>query len=433
MPLDYLRPFGPSLTIAVSRAPAQSPDPEGTILFNPGGPGESGNQILSVALALLPAAVRRDFNIVSFDPRGTGASDPLDCGTPPSAAASVLPVPARPNQPLPGAAVFGAMARACEQHASLEPFVNTVNTARDMDRIRQALGLATISYYGISYGTLLGAEYAELFPHRIDRMVLDGAVDVDASLTQQAQEAAPAEERSLLHFFSECLQMRPCPLGADPQASFVRLAASLSRHPLPAPGSRDDYPVTVGDLDIATLFALSVPEATGPFIDALVAAQHGNGAPLRGVALELETDVDGSPLVDALWAITCNDAASHPDPLDAGNLAVALNARYPLLGAYAVTYTMGGCVQWPRAQDPVTDVHPKRAPPVLVVGNTGDPNTPYVGAQHLAAIFPSGRLVTWRGWGHTWLLSGSADQCMQRLVTSYLSAGGLPPKGTVCD
>ncbi len=137
--------------------------------------------------------------------------------------------------------------------------------------------------------------------------------------------------------------------------------------------------------------------------------------------------------MDALWAITCNDAAVHPGPVAAGDLAVALNARYPLIGAYAVNYTMGGCVSWPRAQEPVVNLHPQGTPPVLVVGNTGDPNTPYIGARHLAAIFPSGRLLTWRGWGHTWLLSGSSDLCMQRLVTGYLSAGALPPAGTVCD
>ncbi len=431
MPLDYQKPDGRSLTLAVSRAPALDATPRGTIVFNPGGPGESGNQILPVALALIPTAIRDDFNVVAFDPRGTGSSEPLRCGTSPSAAASVLPVPSRRGGPLPGADVFTSMAQACEQQPDT-PYIDTVNTARDMDRIRQALGLPTISYYGLSYGTVLGAEYAQLFPHRIATMVLDGAVDVDATLTQQAEEAAPAEEQSLHHFFAECLADAPCPLGPDPTATFASLEASLARHPLPAPGSGDDYPVTVGDLDTAALFAVSVPETTSSFLAALVAAEHGNGSPLRTLSLGFETDVDGAPLVDALWAITCNDAAQHPGPTAAGDLATDLHARYPLLGAYAVTYTMGGCVSWPAGRSPVVDLHPKGTPPILVIGNTGDPNTPYVGAEHLAAIFSSARLLTWKGWGHTWLLSGSSDQCMQRLVTTYLTGGGLPPAGTVC-
>ncbi len=225
------------------------------------------------------------------------------------------------------------MARACQARAATtEPFIDTVNTARDMDRIRQALGVSKISYYGLSYGTVLGAVYADLFPHRVATMVLDGAVDVNASLTRQAEEAAPAEEQSLLHLFATCLQQAPCPLGSDPQAFFTRLAASLTDHPLPAPGHGDTSPVTVGDLDTATLFELSVVQGPRSYYSALLAAQHGDGAPLRTLALVFDTDIDGAPLVDPLWAITCNDAAGHPGPLAAGDLARTLNARYPLIG-----------------------------------------------------------------------------------------------------
>ena len=110
------------------------------------------------------------------------------------------------------------MARACRARAaSTEPFIDTVNTARDMDRIRQALGVSKISYYGLSYGTMLGAVYADLFPQRVATMVLDGAVDVNASLIRQAEEEAPAAEQSLLHLFATCLQQAPCPLGSDPR------------------------------------------------------------------------------------------------------------------------------------------------------------------------------------------------------------------------
>ena len=246
-------------------------------------------------------------------------------------------------------------------------------------------------------------------------------------------QEAPAAEQSLDHLFATCLADAPCPLGADPQAFFSALATSLRDHPLPAPGSGDSYPVTEGDLDTATLFALSVAQSTGSFYSALIAAKGGNGVPLRNLALEFAVDINGAPLVDPLWAITCNDAAVHPGPVAAGTLARTLDARYPLVGAYAVTYTMGGCVAWPAARQPVTDLHPAGTPPILVIGNTGDPNTPIIGARHLAAIFPSATMVTWKGWGHTWLLSGSGDTCMQHVVTSYLDGSGLPAHGTVCS
>jgi len=433
VPIDYRHPLGGSIPLAVTRAPAlDAPAAQGTLVFNPGGPGESGNQILPVLLGNLPATVRQHFDIVSFDPRGTGASDPLRCGTDPAAATSALPVPSAAGQPLPGTAVFTAMAEGCRRPAASDaPFIDTVNTARDMDRIRQGLGLATISFYGLSYGTELGAVYADLFPRRVQSMVLDGAVDVNASLVQQATEEAPAAERSLDHLLATCASEPGCPLGPDPQSYFRSLVSSLGHRPLPAPAG-SPYLVTVGDLDTATLLTLSVPGSTEGFYAALVAAHHGNGAPLRALALFFDTDIDGAPLVDALWAITCNDAAQHPDPATAGGLARSLARRYPLIGAYSVTYTMGGCVSWPSPRQPVSDLHPVGTPPILLIGNTGDPNTPLVNTEHLALIFPKASMVTWRGWGHTWLLSGASDTCVQQVVATYLTVGGRPHPGTVC-
>ncbi len=435
VPVDYRQPRGASIDLAVTRAPAlDGADPHGTLVFNPGGPGESGNQLLPLALSLLPSPIRHTFDVVSFDPRGTGASDPLRCGTSPSSLTSAEPVPTAPGRILPGTLAFAAMARACQAAApTLEPFVDTADTARDMDRIRQALRLSTISYYGLSYGTVLGAVYADLFPGHVATMVLDGAVDINASLTQQAVQEAPAAERSLDHLLATCAAAPSCPLGSDPARFFRGLATSLGLHPLPAPVGSGSRPVTVGDLDTATLFALSVTASTPSYLSALVAASHGDGAPLRTMALELATDLDGAPLVDPLWAITCNDAPVHPGPVAAGSLATTLQPRYPLIGAYSVTYTMGGCVRWPTGRQPVTDVHPKGTPPVLVIGNAGDPNTPLIGARHLAADFPLAGQLTWAGWGHTWLLSGPDDICMSRAVTTYLTGGGLPPAGTVCS
>jgi pimeloyl-ACP methyl ester carboxylesterase len=434
VPLDYAHPGAGILQIAVSRIPATGGSaPDGTLLVNPGGPGESGNQILPIGYPLLPAAVRASMDVVSFDPRGTGASDPLQCGTSLAGVTSALPTPARAGQPLPGTAVFAGIPAACASAApALTAEVDTVDTARDMDRIRQALGLSTVSFYGLSYGTVLGTAYASLFPHRIRAMVLDGAVDMYASLADQAIEEAPAAERSLDHLLAACAAGPSCPLGPDPTGFFADLSASIAAHPLPAPGNGDDTPVTVGDLDTATLFAVSVPGFTPLYDSALVAASHGDGSGLRSLASEFVVDIDDAPLVDAQWAITCNDTTGHPGPVAAGTLARSLAVRYPLIGAYAVNYNLGGCLAWPDGRRPVTALHPVDAPPVLVVGNTGDPNTPLVGVRHLAADYPHAVLLTWVGWGHTWLLNGATDTCMQAAVSRYLTGGGLPAPGTVC-
>jgi pimeloyl-ACP methyl ester carboxylesterase len=431
VPIDYHHPDRGTLTVAVSRAVALHPSPRThSLVVNPGGPGESGNQILPVLLAYLPVAIRQQFDIVSFDPRGTGTSDPLDCGTSPATVTRLAPVPASPSEPLPGAAVFAAMAQACQtRFPRLEPNIDTVNTARDMDRIRAALGEASISFYGLSYGTELGTVYAELFPQRVRSMVLDGAVDVNATLTQQARQQAPAAERSLQHLLGTCGGVTPCPLGPDPQGYFQTVSRDLGTAGI----GGANPPVTDGDLDTATLLTLSVPAATPSYLQALVAAHHGNGAPLRQLALLLATDINGAPLVDSLWAITCNDAGVHPGPIAAGTLARQLAAADPLIGGYAATYALGGCLAWPAPHQPVANLHLTGAPPTLVVGNTGDPNTPLIGATHLAARFPKASQLTWNGWGHTWLLSGSTDACMQQDVTTYLLDGALPAPGTVCS
>ncbi len=434
VPLDYRRPAAGTLSIAVARAPATSGRATaGDLVMNPGGPGESGLQILPVELPLLPAAVRADSDVVSFDPRGTGASDALECGTGPSTVTAVVPVPAAAGLPLPGTPVFAGLRRACATtQPALTAAVDTTDTARDMDRIRQALGVSTISFYGLSYGTVLGTVYAALFPHRVRAMVLDGAVDMDAPLATQAAEQAPAAERSLQHLLATCTPAPACPMGSDPTGFFRRLASSMTAHPLAAPGGGDDVPVTVGDLDTATLLALSVTQFTPAYEAALVAASHGDGSPLRTLALEFVIDIDGAPLVDAQWAITCNDTVDHPGPQAAGRQARSLASQYPLIGGYAVTYNLGGCVTWPDGRQPVSDTHPTAAPPVLVLGNTGDPNTPLIGGRHLAALYPHASQLTWVGWGHTWLLSGASDTCVSSAVTRYLSGGGLPPAGTVC-
>ena len=434
VPLDYGHLTGSTISLAVTRKPAADPAHRmGVLLFNPGGPGESGNQILPVVLGLLPPAVVSRFDIVSFDPRGTGASDPLQCGTSPSAVTSGLPVPSRPGHALPGTSVFTAMAQACtERHPHLTASLTSDTTARDMDRIRAALGVKQISYLGLSYGTVLGTVYADLFPHRLRAMVLDGGVDVNASLATQAADQAPAAERSLRHYLASCAGAPRCPLGADPTATFTSLRHQLEAHPLPAPGNGDDHPVTVGDLDTATLLALSAPAFTPSYPTALLDALHGDGTPLRQLALELDEDISGAPLVDASWAITCNDFASHLTPRAAGAEARSLAARYPLIGGYAVTYNLGGCVTWPKSPDALTHLYPVHAPPVLLIGNVGDPNTPLVGSRHLATDFNAATLVTWDGWGHTWLLNGSSDRCMVDVVDGYLIHQQLPKPGTQC-
>jgi pimeloyl-ACP methyl ester carboxylesterase len=424
VPIDYRQPSRGSLRLAVIEHPAS--DSKGVIVFNPGGPGESGVTILPILASLVPPSVRNQFTLVSFDERGTGASDPLLCGPSPVAAGSAV------AGTVAAMHTFSGLDRSCRsRYPGVFPTVDTTTSARDMDRLRAALGVDRINYYGVSYGTVLGSVYRQLFPTHVRSMVLDGAVDANLSLPTDATLEAPAIQTALKHALSDCPATSGCALGPNPVASYEGLAAQLARSPLPAPGNGDNAPVTVGDLMTATLLYLSAPTLTPGYFPALAAAAAGNGAPLRAVALGLETDLNGNSLVGALWSITCNDAVAHPNGASTASLARALAAHFPLGGAEAVANNLIGCPGWTDSAGAIAHLIPIRSQPPLVIGNTYDPNTPYAVARRLAPAI-GGRLVTYVGYGHSWLLNGSASICMQDVVSTYFIDDVLPAPGTRC-
>ncbi len=301
VPAEYANSSHGTLPLAVIEHPV--PESRGVIVFNPGGPGESGVLILPILASLVPKSVVDQFTLVSFDERGTGSSDPLLCGPSPVAAGSAVVGTTSATQ------TFAGLDRSCRsRYPTLFPTVDTTTSAQDMNSLRMALGVDRINYYGVSYGTVLGSIYRQLFPSHVRSMVLDGAVDANLSLPTDATLEAPAIQTALKHALSSCPTTSGCTLGTDPVGAYERLAAQLTRSPLPAPGGGDNVPVTVGDLMTATLLYLSAPMFTPGYFPALSAAMAGNGAPLRSVAQGLETDLNGNSLVGALWSITCNDA-----------------------------------------------------------------------------------------------------------------------------
>jgi pimeloyl-ACP methyl ester carboxylesterase len=396
------------------------------IVFNPGGPGESGVLILPILASLMPEALRDAFTLVSFDERGTGSSEPLACGPSPAEAGSAI------SGTSAAARTFAGLDRSCRaRYPQLFSTVDTTTSARDMNSLRVALGIDRINYYGLSYGTVLGSVYRQLYPSHVRSMVLDGAVDANLSLSTDASLQAPALQKALQHLLTNCTTTEGCTLGSDALSRYEQLLAQLSQHPLPPPGNGDDVPVTAGDLMTATLLYLSAPEFTPGYFPSLQAAALGNGAPLRSVALGLETDLDGSSLVGALWTITCNDASGHPSATATAALARKLAIRYPLGGAEAVANNLIGCPGWTSRTGSVAHLVANDRQPPLVIGNTGDPNTPYAGA-HLLASAVGGRVTTYVGQGHSWLLNGSSNACMQAIVTAYFARGVLPAPNTRC-
>jgi pimeloyl-ACP methyl ester carboxylesterase len=382
--------------------------------------------ILPILASLVPPVVLADFTLVSFDERGTGSSKRLLCGPSVAKASSAVAGTVAATR------IFAQLEHSCRSaYPALFPTVNTTTSARDMNQLRVALGARRINYYGVSYGTVLGSVYRQLFPSHVRSMVLDGAVDANLSLTTDATLEAPAIQAAIQYELGRCTASPDCPLGAHPVTFYEDLEQRLARSPLPAPGGGDTTPVTEGDLTTATLLYLSAPGFTPGYFPALASAAAGDGAPLRTVGVTLETDLDGKSLVGPLWTVTCNDAVAHLDAKATAALARSLAARYPLGGAEAVANNLIACPGWSRSTEAVAHLHPNKAPTPLVIGNTGDPNTPYASARDLTSAI-GGRLVTFVGYGHSWLLNGSTNSCMQTVVGAYFVNAALPARGTRC-
>jgi pimeloyl-ACP methyl ester carboxylesterase len=414
VPEDYTHAGSPLLSMAVSRRPASTPAARaGVLVVDFGGPAISGAAILRVAAAVLPPGLLARFDIVSFDPRGSGGSSPLQCGPGSSVGEAVGAAPLAPlGKPLPVAAVYRRLYAACQSaDAKLLATITSTVQARDLDRLRIALGVKQVHYLGLSYGSVLGLAYADLFPSHLASMVLDSPIDPTEPIAALASQQAAAAEQVLRTYF----RAKP---GSDVSPAFQTLSSRLTRAPLPPPGHGDTTPVSLSDLQFATLTYLQTPELIPQYPAALTAALAGNGQPLRTLAAGQYEDVDGASVIGAYWATLCGDIAERPSPVAANTDSRRLAARYPMLGAVAYAFAGGACTVWPAATEPVR--LPTGRVPVAIIGGTEDPINPYAAAQGLAGELPGSVLITGVGQGHIALANASRDTCLTRAGTQFL-------------
>jgi pimeloyl-ACP methyl ester carboxylesterase len=433
-PLDYSRPTGPSLQIAVARHPAEVPAERiGSLVINPGGPGGSGIDDLPNELSVLPVELLDRFDVVSFDPRGVERSSPVTCSTrAPSQASSgppVDPVPATPLEQLQLLASDRQFANACEQASgSLLPYVGTVDAAKDLDRIRQAVGDSGLTFIGHSYGTLLGATYAELFPTHVRAMVLDGAIDPALTTVQYLTGQADSLEADLQSFFAWCAGNSGCAWrpASDPTTALLALIQHVTDAPLPATGGNTAGPGTI----YSTLLAGLEAQSSWPSLaNALAAATAGNGS--AASSMSSRYDSGGSTNgAQAEQAIDCLDHPTDRNPSSYPGLAAQAGQAAPVFGPL-LAWGLLSCATWPalptRTPGPASD---PGAPPIVVVGTTGDPVTPYKWAVALAGELSGGDLLTWQGRSHVAYFYSS---CVRAAYQSYLVSGVTPPPGAVCS
>ncbi len=402
VPLDYAHPEGATIQIALGRHPAEVPSERiGSIVINPGGPGGSGIDDLPNELSVLTPGLLDRFDIVSFDPRGVERSSPVTCSTGQGAGPVgrlIDPVPATPAAQLALLQNDQGFASACERlSGSILPYVGTVDTARDLDRIRAALGDAQLTFVGHSYGTLLGATYAQLFPTHVRAMVLDGAIDPALSATAYATQQAESFESELNSFFTWCAGNPSCPWRAagDPTAGLLGLIQATRTRPLGA-GSGTAGP---GEIYDALLAGLGSQSSWPTLAGALADAAAGNGSEVTSMTDRYETggSTNGA---DAEQAIDCLD---HPvDRRPAAYPALAGAAAVGRTGVRSAAHLgtsrlrdvagrgdprPGTCVGPGRATDPGGGHDRRPGDPVLVGGRTG-PRAHRRRAPHLAGPEP---------------------------------------------
>jgi pimeloyl-ACP methyl ester carboxylesterase len=415
---------------------ASQRDRIGSLLINPGGPGASGIDTavylsFGAALGGLPTTVTDHFDIVGFDPRGVGRSSPVTCISNADQDASF----AAPPDPT-GAdfddlvALNKKIAAGCAaKYGDQLALFATKQAAKDMDAIRAAVGDAKMSYLGFSYGTLLGATYAQLFPQNIRALVLDGAIDPTQSFVDSSEEQAKGFEHAFSNFTSWCkANGSTCPISADPRGAVTDALAKAKASPVQNSDGREATAGWIFVGLISSLYTESGWQALAKAIDSLQAGSAHGIFQLADQYADRKANGSYSNLFDANLMVNCADAANVPSIDRIKQLQVVWRRKYPLFGA-ALAVGMMPCVFWPGQHDPYPHAAAVGAPPIVVVGTTGDPATPYENTARLASMLGVGHVLTWEGEGHTAYPSTS---CIVKAVDSYLIDLTVPKAGLHC-
>ena len=439
VPLDYDAPAEGRISLAVKRVRSTGSAEGGALLVNFGGPGASGTALVEgFAAGMASPELLAAYEVVGFDPRGVGSSTPVECVD--DAGLDALRAARYDFDTTAGLAEYATaardFARACERNTgSLLGEVDTVSAARDLDIVRAVLGQAKLDYLGYSYGTLLGATYADLFPQRTGRLVLDGAVDPSISYAEITAAQATGFEAAMRAYAESCTAGADCPLTGGPDEAVAQVRALLDRAeatPLPTADGRELTSRLAATGILVGLYDDQLwPVLTGALAQALHA---GDGSELMFLAdVVAQRQPDGSYLGNYLEvqpAINCLDYPMEADPAAMAAEAARFQEASPTFG-HLLGYSAIRCQDWPYEPTgrpgPITA---EGAAPILVVGTTGDPATPYAWAEALAGQLASGHLLTWQGRGHT--AYGRADECLEDAVDAYLIEGTLPPEDLTC-
>ncbi|WP_328300211.1 alpha/beta hydrolase [Streptomyces sp. NBC_00435] len=450
MPLDYARGGmgGGTVRLALARLPATGPGRRlGSLVLNFGGPGAAGIPTLAADPKAF-AELNKRYDLVTFDPRGVGHSDPISCGgDSQQAEEAATGTSGAADGPAAELAALRAVAKRCARDSGpVLPYVGTVSVARDLDLVRQALGEEKLDYLGFSYGTRLGVVHAALFPRSTGRMALDGVDTLSEPLTEQALVSAAGQQRALDNFLVWCSRQQGCVYGTNTRTAKDKvraLVARLDAEPLHGEGG---LRFTGQDVAEAIGVALYSKEAWPRLADALALVEHGNpvglmqlGGPTEPPPPEAEggTPVPADNASAALVAVNCADDPDRGDD-KASPAAVAreMEALQPIFLAASPVFgprqlmTVLSCYGRPAGTDFIRKIdHPAGIPRILLVGTRGDPATPYEWTEETAERLGNAVVLDYKGDGHTGYTS---SPCVQEYVNQFLIDGRLPAGTRSC-
>ncbi|MFD9002587.1 alpha/beta hydrolase [Streptomyces sp. NPDC059582] len=458
VPLDYARPASGTLDLALARYRTTGKS-HGSVLLNFGGPGGSGvDELASGGKDFM--GLTNGYDMVSFDPRGVGRSSPVSCGEGRQEVATTTKETNSLEDPQAALGQLKQAAQTCARYSGpVLPHIGTVNSARDLDVIRQALGDKKLNYLGFSYGTRLGAVYAAQFPDRVGRMALDGVDTLTESLAEQGVAAAAGQQVALEDFLDWCVKDVSCPFGQDARKAreqIVQVVRSLDLDPVPTgfgpPFSGQDLVGALGrglyskklwpllERALAELVEEGEPRAIMGFTSGGqgLPVRQESGAPRSGHqpdgGLVDQADIPVDNLSAALVAINCADDPDRPTAAqvtkDLDRLRGAYDQASPVFGRYRLTQVLM-CYGRPRGTDYIRDdVKNVDTPKMLLVGTRGDPATPYRWTLETAKrLGPSAVVLDNKGDGHTGYTS---SKCVHRKVDAFLLYGSLPADGSSC-
>ncbi|MFD7814252.1 alpha/beta hydrolase [Streptomyces sp. NPDC059785] len=432
VPLDYAKPDGETIGLALIRSKATGDKDEriGSLVFNFGGPGASGVGTMP-SFGSTVSKLHQRYDLVSWDPRGVSASEGVRCRSDKEiqAAESVDATPddaAEEKAYLQDATDFG---KGCEKAAGkLLSHVSTTDTARDLDLMRQVLGDDKTHYFGMSYGTELGGVYAHLFPNNVGRVVLDAVVDPSADTVGHAKNQTKGFQRALDDYLKST--------GQDPEQGSQKIVDLLKRIDAKPLATSGDRKLTQTLALTGIVLPLYSKQGWPSLTSALDAAEDGDGTELLALADGYnERDDSGhyGTTTHAQRVISCLDDKQRVTPEEAKKLLPEFEKLSPVFGDFMGWDAAGWCHDWPVAgQYETPEVSAPGSAPILLVGNTGDPATPYEGTRKMADELGKGVGVelTWKGEGHG--AYGSGSDCVDSTVNGYLLEGTVPKDGKVC-